>query len=521
MVAFMRQKDHVGVFWHVLACLKEAQDLSNVDRSGDVDLGINEQPDSAELADGVVFCIAAAQQPVALSLINVSAELADGVVFCIAAVQQPVALSLINVSAAIADKWPLRNTTFQQAGLEDISMAIADSFLPAHRSCHIFSPESIGTAPLKLDTYRWSAQSPTQRPLLETKLAISGLSPVASNLQSRPGSAATRAATLSDLVSRSVQVNLSDALPLLTRTFFTPQQCSCSPIKFEQELKQSSSLLYTQVQKNSTVQQLTLHFSVLLLRLGGMQDTQVVADSLSTKLMLQHLDVAAHRQLAIDTCDADLVVDGVQLPVHVATLSLWSSVLSECITSTGLEPTASNHAQLPLPDRLQDVAALLTIMYSIPSGSHISQIELMLVKDRKGLLSAILLADKYCMPGLLQHIDSALSSQSKRDPKKLWNSVNDAFAWAKALGETHMPALKHACTKYIAKSGTETELAAAASTASTACMLSIMKHLLHQMPLPSRAPSVNEVIFARLQKKCLAICNQVTCLPQAQPLHLS
>ena len=46
MAAFMRQQDQRGVFQHVLACLREVQDILDVDHSHDVDIGIHEQRDT-------------------------------------------------------------------------------------------------------------------------------------------------------------------------------------------------------------------------------------------------------------------------------------------------------------------------------------------------------------------------------------------------------------------------------------------------------------------------------------------
>ena len=40
MKRFMEQGDQQGVFWHVLNCLREVEDLADVDRSLDVDVGI-------------------------------------------------------------------------------------------------------------------------------------------------------------------------------------------------------------------------------------------------------------------------------------------------------------------------------------------------------------------------------------------------------------------------------------------------------------------------------------------------
>ena len=44
--AFMRQRDQKGVFQHILACLREVHEHLNVDHSQDVDVGIDEQPDT-------------------------------------------------------------------------------------------------------------------------------------------------------------------------------------------------------------------------------------------------------------------------------------------------------------------------------------------------------------------------------------------------------------------------------------------------------------------------------------------
>ena len=46
MVTFMRQKDQVGVFKHILACLREVAEILDVDHSLDVDVGITEQHDT-------------------------------------------------------------------------------------------------------------------------------------------------------------------------------------------------------------------------------------------------------------------------------------------------------------------------------------------------------------------------------------------------------------------------------------------------------------------------------------------
>ena len=46
MVTFMRQKDQVGVFKHILACLREIAEILDVDHSLDVDVGITEQHDT-------------------------------------------------------------------------------------------------------------------------------------------------------------------------------------------------------------------------------------------------------------------------------------------------------------------------------------------------------------------------------------------------------------------------------------------------------------------------------------------
>ena len=46
MVTFMRQKDQVGVFQHILACLREVAEILDVDHSLDVDVGITEQHDT-------------------------------------------------------------------------------------------------------------------------------------------------------------------------------------------------------------------------------------------------------------------------------------------------------------------------------------------------------------------------------------------------------------------------------------------------------------------------------------------
>ena len=46
MAAFMRQPDQKAVFQHILACLREVNELNDVDHSQDVDVGIDEQPDT-------------------------------------------------------------------------------------------------------------------------------------------------------------------------------------------------------------------------------------------------------------------------------------------------------------------------------------------------------------------------------------------------------------------------------------------------------------------------------------------
>ena len=40
MRAFMGQGDRHGVFWHILNCLREVEQLEDVDRSHDVALGV-------------------------------------------------------------------------------------------------------------------------------------------------------------------------------------------------------------------------------------------------------------------------------------------------------------------------------------------------------------------------------------------------------------------------------------------------------------------------------------------------
>ncbi len=46
MAAFMQQKDQSAVLRHILACLREVNELNDVDHSRDVDVGIHEQPDT-------------------------------------------------------------------------------------------------------------------------------------------------------------------------------------------------------------------------------------------------------------------------------------------------------------------------------------------------------------------------------------------------------------------------------------------------------------------------------------------
>ena len=48
MRCFMGQRDQEGVFWYVLDCLREVKDLADVDRSGDVDLGLPVQFDACD-----------------------------------------------------------------------------------------------------------------------------------------------------------------------------------------------------------------------------------------------------------------------------------------------------------------------------------------------------------------------------------------------------------------------------------------------------------------------------------------
>ena len=46
--AFMRQEDQQSVFWHVLNCIRESEDLADVDHSLDVDIGVDVQIDTYE-----------------------------------------------------------------------------------------------------------------------------------------------------------------------------------------------------------------------------------------------------------------------------------------------------------------------------------------------------------------------------------------------------------------------------------------------------------------------------------------
>ena len=51
MKRFMNQRnqqDRQGVFWHIIQSLKEADELANIDRSSDVDVGVAEQYDTYE-----------------------------------------------------------------------------------------------------------------------------------------------------------------------------------------------------------------------------------------------------------------------------------------------------------------------------------------------------------------------------------------------------------------------------------------------------------------------------------------
>ena len=48
MRRFMAQRNQKGVFWFILTCLREVEDLANVDRSLDVDLGLNVEEDTYE-----------------------------------------------------------------------------------------------------------------------------------------------------------------------------------------------------------------------------------------------------------------------------------------------------------------------------------------------------------------------------------------------------------------------------------------------------------------------------------------
>ena len=40
------QQDRHGLFWHVIQCVKEADQLANADRSSGVDVGVAEQYDT-------------------------------------------------------------------------------------------------------------------------------------------------------------------------------------------------------------------------------------------------------------------------------------------------------------------------------------------------------------------------------------------------------------------------------------------------------------------------------------------
>ena len=51
MVAFMRQKDQMGIFKHVLACLRDVSEILDVDHSQDVDVGISERHDTYDSDD--------------------------------------------------------------------------------------------------------------------------------------------------------------------------------------------------------------------------------------------------------------------------------------------------------------------------------------------------------------------------------------------------------------------------------------------------------------------------------------
>lgn len=42
----MAQRDQHGVFWYILSCLREIEDLANVNRSLDDDLGLPLEPDT-------------------------------------------------------------------------------------------------------------------------------------------------------------------------------------------------------------------------------------------------------------------------------------------------------------------------------------------------------------------------------------------------------------------------------------------------------------------------------------------
>ena len=43
--AFIKQRDQIGVLRHVLDCLREVTEMSNLDRSRNVDLGMNQSAD--------------------------------------------------------------------------------------------------------------------------------------------------------------------------------------------------------------------------------------------------------------------------------------------------------------------------------------------------------------------------------------------------------------------------------------------------------------------------------------------
>ena len=46
MRCFMSQRDQEGVFWFILDCLREVEELENLDRSLDVDLGLPVEHDT-------------------------------------------------------------------------------------------------------------------------------------------------------------------------------------------------------------------------------------------------------------------------------------------------------------------------------------------------------------------------------------------------------------------------------------------------------------------------------------------